>query len=148
MLRLPKSLLAVIAGAAATLAGCDELPRDPEDTTEQVSGSVLRVGWIAGAEPTELERAAVDALAVRLAAAVETSQDTVHQLVPRLEEGSLHLVLGSLPEQTPFAARVGLSKPVGTVLLGGETQPTVVAIRSGENRFLLLVNDAIMKATP
>jgi len=72
----------------------------------------------------------------------------VHQLVPRLEEGSLHLVVGSLPEQTPFAAQIGLSKPVGTVILRGETQPTVIAIRSGENRFLLLVNDAITKAKP
>jgi hypothetical protein len=150
MPRMPKSLLAILAGvsAAGILAGCDELPRDPEDTTDEVSGSLLRVGWIAGAEPTAAERAAVAALAARLGAVVETRQDTVHQLVPRLEEGALHLVMGALPEQTPFAARIGLSAPVGTVMLGGETQPTVIAIRSGENRFLLLVNEAIRKATP
>lgn len=147
MPRLPKSLLATFAGvlAAGLLAGCDELPRDPEDTTARVSASVLRVGWVAGAEPTEVERAAVEALAARLGADLETTEDTVHQLVARLEEGSLHLVLGALPEKTPFASRVGLSKPVGSVVLHGEAQPTVIAIRSGENRFLLLLNDAIEK---
>ena len=135
-----------VAGPVALLAGCDDLPRDPEDTTERVTSSVLRVGWVAGAALNEIERDAVAHLAERLRAAVEVSEGPVHQLVAELEEGTVHLVGGELPEKTPFAADVGLTKAVGTIVLRGETQPTVMAIRSGENRFLLLVNDAIKRA--
>jgi len=150
MQRMPKSVAMVAgllwAGALGMLAGCDDLPRDPEDTTEQVTGAVLRVGWVAGTEPSEIERAAVQDLAGRLDAAVTATEGPVHQLVADLDEGKLHLVGGALPEKTPFASDIGLTKPVGTVVLRGEAQPTVMAIRSGENRFLLLVNEAIEKA--
>jgi hypothetical protein len=151
MPRLPKTLSALVAGsvwagALGALSGCDDLPRDPEETTENVSGAVLRVGWVAGAEPTEIERAAVAGLAARLGAAVEASEGTVHELVSGLEEGTVHLVAGELPEKTPFAREVGLTKRVGTVVLRGKAEPTAMAVRSGENRFLLLANEAIEKA--
>ena len=149
MARLPNRLLATVAGlamAGGLLAGCDDLPRDPERTTEEVRGAVLRVGWVAGAEPTGIERAAVAGLAARLDAALKVTEGTVHQLVAALDEGKVHVVGGGLPEKTPFASDIGLSKPVGTFVLRGEAQPTVMAIRSGENRFLLLLNDAIEKA--
>jgi hypothetical protein len=151
MPRSPKTLLALaaapfLAGALGVLAGCDDLPRDPEETTERVGGAVLRVGWVAGAEPSPIERAAVAGVAERLDASVEASEGPVHQLVADLQEGKLHLLGGALPEKTPFASEIGLTKPVGIVTLRGEIQPTVMAIRSGENRFLLLVNEAIAKA--
>lgn len=147
LMPLPRTaLLAILAVAAGVLAGCDELPRDPEGTTERVTGSVLRVGWIAGAEPTEVERAAVEGLAARLDAAVEAAEGTAHEFAAELDEGKVHLVGGGLPENTPFASDIGLSKPVGTIVLRGEAQPTVMAVRSGENRFLLLLNEAIEKA--
>jgi hypothetical protein len=150
MPRSPKTLL-VIAGVAVgvqlgALAGCDDIPRDPEDTTDLVTGSVLRVGWVAGAEPNEIEHAAVATLAERLRAAIEISEGPVHQLMAELEEGTVHVVGGAVPEKTPFAKDVGLTKRVGTVVLRGEVEPTVMAIRSGENRFLLLVNEAIAGA--
>ncbi len=126
--------------------GRGDLPRDPEDTTARVTGSVLRVGWVAGAEPDEIERAAVAQLAVRLNAAVQVSEAPVDQLVAELEDGTVHLVGGELPEKTPFGREIGLTKSVGTVVLRGDLQPTAMAIRSGENRFLLLVNEAITRA--
>lgn len=135
-----------LTGALAMLAGCDDLPRDPEETTETVSGAVLRVGWVAGAEQTDVERAALADVAKRLGAALETSHAPVHELVAGLDEGTVHVIGGALPEKTPFASEIGLTKPVGTVVLKGEVQPAVMAVRSGENRFLLLVNDAIAKA--
>jgi hypothetical protein len=150
MSRFIRLLSALVAGLAfaggSMLAGCDDLPRDPEDTTGQVSGAVLRVGWVAGAEPSAVERAAVAGLAARLAAAVEVTEAPVHRLVAELEKGSVHLLGGELPEATPFASEIGLTKSVGTVVLRGEAQPAVMAIRSGENRFLLLVNEAIEAA--
>lgn len=151
MRRLPETLLAWVAGLAGAccvgvLSGCDDLPRDPEETTEEVTGAVLRVGWVAGAEPTEIERAAVAELAARLGADVAWSEAAVHKLVSDLDDGTVHLVGGELPETTPFATEIGLTKRVGTVALGGKAEPTVMAIRSGENRFLLLVNEAIAKA--
>ena len=120
--------------------------RDPEETTEQVSGGVLRVGWVAGAEPNAIERGAVAGVAERLGASVEASEGPIHHLVSELQEGRLHLLGGALPEKTPFASEIGLTKHVGAVVLRGEPEPTVMAIRSGENRFLLLVNEAIAEA--
>jgi hypothetical protein len=151
MPRSPKTLLALaaaplVAGALGVLAGCDELPRDPQETTEQVSGAVLRVGWVAGAEPSATERAAVAGVAERLGASVQAVEGPVHRLVAELQEGRLHLLGGALPEKTPFATEVGLTKQVGTVVLRGNAEPAVMAIRSGENRFLLLVNEAIALA--
>jgi hypothetical protein len=148
MPRSPRTLLALAAAPllAGVLAGCEDLPRDPEETTEQVSGAVMRVGWVAGAEPSDIERAAVAGVAERLGASVEVIEGPVHRLVAELGEGKLHLLGGELPEKTPFATEVGLTKPVGTVVLHGKAEPTVMAIRSGENRFLLLVNEAIEKA--
>lgn len=102
--------------------------------------------WIAGAEPTAVEHGAIADLAARLGATVETAAGPVHALVAELEEGNLHLVGGALPRGTPFASHVGLTKTVGTITLRSEAEDTVMAIGSGENRFLLLVNDAIERA--
>jgi hypothetical protein len=133
-------------GAFVLCAACDDLPRDPEDTSGEVAGGVLRVGWIAGVEPSEIERAAIAEIAAGLEATVETAAGPVHRLIADLEDGKLHIVAGALPEKTPFAQQVGLTNPVGEVVLRGEAQPAVMAIRSGENRFLLLVNEAIERA--
>lgn len=119
-----------------------KVPDDPEGTTEEVTGNILRVGTLI--EP--LGRADADAVA-RVANAVQAETELVtgdpHTLFAQLEDGKIHLIAGRIPASTPFAADVALTDPLGGIMLGNDTEDRVLAIRKGENRFLITVNRAI-----
>jgi hypothetical protein len=51
-----------------------------------------------------------------------------------------------VPESTPFQKELGLSKPVGRLHSAHEEEDRVIAVRPGENAFLLKVNQAIEAA--
>ncbi|MGR3761310.1 enoyl-CoA hydratase [Roseobacteraceae bacterium NS-SX3] len=137
------SQLGKTAGAACLLllTAC-QLPRDPEGTTRTVSGATLRVGALI-VPLTEPDSRAIDATAQALSAQVEIVEGDPHQLFAMLEEGEIHMVAGRLPASSPFKTRVGLSNPIGGLQLKGETVDRVLAVRKGENRFLMTVNQAI-----
>lgn len=125
----------------AALAAC-KIPADPEGTTDAVTGDILRVGALI--EPLDQ----LDAYAVaRVADAVQAETELVtgdpHSLFAQLEDGEIHLVAGRIPASTPFADNVALTDPMGQVVLGGKTKERVLAVRKGENRFLITVNRAI-----
>lgn len=125
------------------LAGCD-LPRDPEGTLERVSGGELRVGVLTGNERALTEdRRVVDALAQRIGARPTFHPGDAHDLLFDLQHGALDLVIGGLPSKTPFVQDVGLSKSAGPLFQPGEAEDRVLAVRNGENGFLLAVNEAI-----
>ncbi|MCQ0090867.1 enoyl-CoA hydratase [Roseovarius sp. M141] len=134
-----RTLMAVLA--MSLLIAC-KVPDDPEGTTEEVTGGILRVGALV--EP--LDQADSDAVA-RIASAMQAETELVtgdpHTLFVQLENGKLHIIAGRIPANTPFAADVALSNPLGRVTLGNETEDRALAIRKGENRFLITVNRAI-----
>jgi hypothetical protein len=136
-------LMAFIAGSS--LVGCD-LPRDPEETLEKVRGQELRVGVLKFGENAEKDRPVVERLARRLGSKPVYVEGDAHALFEDLKRGGLHLVIGGVPESTPFKKELGLSKPVGPLLRAHEDQKRVLAVRPGENAFLLRVNQAIEEA--
>ncbi|MFD1694340.1 ABC transporter substrate-binding protein [Roseibium aestuarii] len=127
------------------LAACN-FPQDPEETLDKVRGGELVVGVngsskadpAAGLENPR-ERAILTRFAERLDARIVLRHDEFHQLAAALEEGEVDLIAGDLPETTPFATRLGLSRPMSETRLRGETVKTVFAVRKGENRFLSLL---------
>ena len=129
--------------ALLTLAGCD-LPKDPEGTLERVRGGELRVGVLTGNPRAEAEdRRIVDALAAAIQARPSFHPNDAHHLLWDLQHGGLDLVIGGMPAKTPFSQDVGLSKTAGPLFRPGEAEERVLAVRNGENGFLLAVNEAI-----
>lgn len=129
--------------AFALLPGC-KVPDDPEGTTEAVTGSVLKVGAL-----TEILDQ-VDANAIsQIAKALQTEPELVtadpHTLFAQLTEGKIHILAGRIPANTPFTADAALSVPIGRVALGDDVEDQVLAVRKGENKFLITVNRAIEK---
>jgi hypothetical protein len=136
----PAVLMAFLVGFI--LAGCD-LPRDPEKTLETVQGRKLKVGVLKFGGNAEKDRPIVERLAASLDAKPTYVEGDAHALFEDLKRGDLHLVIGGVPESTPFGKELGLSKPVGPLHGAREEEKRVLAVRPGENAFLLRVNQAI-----
>ena len=139
----PAVLMAFLVGFI--LAGCD-LPRDPEQTLETVQGQELKVGVLKFGENAENDRPIIERLAASLDAKLTYVDGDAHVLFEDLKRGHLHLVIGGVPESTPFGRELGLSKPVGPLHGAREEEKRVLAVRPGENAFLLRVNQAIEAA--
>ncbi len=136
-------LMAFLVGSV--LVGCD-LPRDPEETLETVQGQELRVGVLKFGQNADKDRPIVERLAASLEAKLVYVEADAHALFEDLKRGHLHLVIGGVPESTPFAKELGLSKLVGPLHGAQEEESRVLAVRPGENAFLLRVNEVIEAA--
>ena len=101
----------------AVATGCD-LPRDPEGTSERVSGGTMRVGiseappWtrVAGSEAGGVEVELVRHFARELGAEIHWVQGTEAALLEALENFELDLVIAGLTDDTPWSDRLGLSR--------------------------------------
>ncbi len=132
----------LLLSAVLALSAC-VLPKDPERTTERVSGRELVVGVLAD-ELSDPDRRVIDALAQRLGARPAPRTGPAHLLLALLEEGEVHLLAGDIPADTPLAAKAGLSNAVGRLHRpDGSEEDRVLLIRQGENRFLGELNRAI-----
>ena len=139
----PCLLITSLIGLA--LAGCD-LPRDPHETLKTVSGQELRVGVLKFHGNAEQDRPIVERLATRLGSKLVYIEGDAHALFEDLKRGHLHLVIGGVPESTPFGKELGLSKPVGPLHGAHEEEQRVLAVHPGENAFLLKINETIEAA--
>jgi hypothetical protein len=139
----PYVLMAFLVASA--LGGCD-LPWDPEETLETVQGKELRVGVLKFGPNADKDRPVAERLAKDLEARIVYVEGDAHALFEDLKRGQLHLVIGGVPKSTPFKKELGLSKAVGPLLGAHEDEDRVVAVRPGENAFLLKVNEIIETA--
>nr|WP_272902245.1 transporter substrate-binding domain-containing protein [Brevibacterium daeguense] len=131
----------------AVLAGCSgHYPADPHGTLNRVTGSILRVGVshnkpftsLEGETPAGEEVALIEEFASTLDAEIEWMDGSVEELVDQLEHGRLDMIIGGLTDQTPWQSKVGLTLPYAeTTDEFGQTDKHVMAVRMGENAFLL-----------
>ncbi len=129
------------------LTGCaGHYPADPHGTLERVTGSVLRVGVshhepfasVKGPVPSGREVQLVQQYATTLDAEVAWTADGEEELVDQLEHGQLDMMIGGLTDRTPWKKKVGLTRPyTQTTDEFGRTEKHVMAVRQGENAFLL-----------
>jgi hypothetical protein len=126
-------------------SGCDDLPRDPNDTLERVQRSPLRAGAVANPPWVEhgriaagAEVALVERFAHELGSEVHWRLGSEQELFAALEAFELDLVVGGLQESNPYLAHVGKSRPFGAAFAG---QAVVIATAPGENRFLLTLDE-------
>lgn len=127
----------ILCLALLALGGCS-LPKDPEGTSAKVQGKVLRVGLLQP-EPDEADREAIKTIARAFDAEPQLVGGAAHDLVARLESGAIHVLVGGIPKDSPFSKKVGLSRPFGKVDVGGKTKKRVLAVRKGENGFLVRI---------
>jgi polar amino acid transport system substrate-binding protein len=130
--------------ALVLAVGCG-LPRDPEGTLNSVRGGTLRVGFVvdtpwvtaAGTGAGGIEGAIASALARDLGARIAWTTAAETRLLTALHDGDLDLVVAGLTKDSPWSAKVSLTRPyyVDTTTVHGERAevPHVVALRAGEN---------------
>lgn len=146
------ALYPALIAFALLLTGCSYLPRDAHGWTDEIRRSgVLTVGTgpeegkdaSAGVTTlTQHEQKLVEDLARRLNARLEWKRGNIHTLLQALEEREIPLVAAHLPSDTPFAQKVGLSRPY--VKKGPEGKDYCLAVAPGENRLLLRVDEVII----
>jgi hypothetical protein len=129
-----------------TLSGCANLPRDQHGATARIQQSKVLVAGISreSDKPSSLEnreKRLVEEVGRRLGARVEWRSGNAHALLQDLEELKLPLVAATLPSDSPFADRIGLSQPY--VKDGPRHKDYCLAVAPGENRLLLLVDQVI-----
>lgn len=129
----------ILAGLAALhLAGCDYFPRDPEATLDQVrANATLRVG-IERPIPSEAERL-VRQIERATGAKAFIDRGGVEPLLAKLEAGEIDLVIALFGKDSPWAAKAALSPPLRVEGEGKDRIEWRAAMRSGENRWIMLV---------
>ena len=125
-------LCLVLIGVAA----CG-LPVDPRHTTDTVRGGTLRAGLVGNQAQTEFDTAHLKSLAQTRQAELDVVTGTTDELIELLSKGELDVV-ASLPKETPYRKQVGLTQ---TFAHPGWAKPRVWAVRSGENEWLIVLNN-------
>ena len=131
---------------ALSVAGCDAYPKDPAGTTEHIRQTgTLRTGLVATAEQDYADaRAFAGRLAGRLGAKPEFEIGAAAELMRRLDDGDLDLVVGRFAKKTPWKERAAFSAPVGERQPSGKDDPVLRgAVRTGENRWLMFIAHAM-----
>lgn len=139
-------------GAVALLlavTGCG-IPHDPDGTLDRVrEQQLLRAGAShhppfvqvesPDADPTGSEVELVEAYAEHLGADVEWTVGSEATLVEALEEGDIDVLAAGLADDSPWADRVGLTRPYAEKTDGpaGEQKSIVLAVAMGENALLV-----------
>lgn len=120
------------------LTGCNKFPQDPENTLGAIrERGIVRVG-IEQAVPREagdllreVERAT--------GAKARIVKAGVEPLLVKLDAGEIDLVIAPFGKETPWATEAALSPPLRTEGKGEKVVEWRAAMRSGENRWIMLV---------
>lgn len=124
--------------------GCTEYPKDPNKTLRKVTNGNLTIGysenspWVVKKEgepePRGIESALIKSFASSLHAKIIWENGSVEQLLKKLENRKIDVVIAGLTDETPWKTRmIGLTKPYQ--IIGKEKH--VIALQEGENAFLI-----------
>jgi ABC-type amino acid transport substrate-binding protein len=134
------------------LTGCQNFPKDPEKTLEQVTHGTLRVGysenppWVVKGPtgPTGIEPDLVNAFAKTINATVEWQNDAEQNLLEELEKSNLHVVIAGITDDTPWKTKIAFTRPYAEV---GKKKHVVCVIK-GENAFLVKLEKFLHQQQP
>ena len=141
-----RSLVAIALVSTLAFAGCASYPADPDGTLDRVSGGTLRVGISANGDwtdvtdegdPSGIEVTLIEDFAETIDAEVAWVEGGEEELLTRLEEGGLDVVIGGFTDQTPWSERAAITKPFTEVSTSRGVEKHVMAAAMGENAFLL-----------
>ena len=130
---------ACLLGTAA-MTGCDEFPKDIAGTMDSVlSTGILRAGIVAGGSEDE-ERAVANRIASSLSVSPEVISGSTEDLVRRLDEGEIAIVVGEFAKTTPWVGRAAITGPARASDPPKDHPVLRALVRSGENRWLIFVS--------
>jgi hypothetical protein len=132
----------ILAVAMSALAGCSDLPKDPDGTLDRiVRERQFRVGIVAS---RGADAAPHGALIARVAAATGArpaiEHDAAERLLIRLEDGALDLVLGEFEREGPWTTRVHILPALASGRTGSRETVVAAAAANGENGWIMLVD--------
>ena len=133
-----KVLIWLLAGL---FIGCENYPKDPDKTLEQVRNGTLIVGyaenppWVikTATEPTGIEAQLIKDFASTINARIKWQNDTEQDLFEQLEKKELHLVIAGLTDKNTWKSKISFTRPY----LKKEKDKHVMAVLKGENAFVL-----------
>lgn len=144
------------AALALALAGCADLPRDPDGTLDRVrETSILRAGASPGGERVRIDGARVSGVepdlvtgfARSLGARVRWRVGGEEELVTAMEDGELDLVVGGLSADSPWDKKVSLTRGYAESTEHGKKVEHVMAVPLGENAMLVALERHLDEAT-
>lgn len=134
-----------LAAAMLLAGGCDRFPDDPEHSLDNIrSRGVVRIGTqpVLPPEAEELVRRIERATGAR----AQLREGALEPMLSELEKGKIDLVIAPFRKDTPWAAMTALSPPLRAERSGKAGTEWRAAMRSGENRWILLVETEARKA--
>lgn len=135
---------AVAIAIALLFSGCDDFPRDPANSLDKIRASgIIRVGTEQDLPPEV--RKLVEQVETATGAKAELRRGALEPLLDKLETGEIDLVVAPFTKKTPWATMSALSPPVRTEGQGEQTVEWRAAMRSGENRWIMLVETSARK---
>lgn len=124
------------------LAGCSDIPRDPDRTLERVTREHrFYVGLVAANDGSDWQRVLARISKITGARPI-IRPGSLEPLLLELEEGKLDLVVGArLDAKSPWMKRLTIGPPLGEKADSPTAERLVT--RNGENAWIMLVHGAI-----
>jgi hypothetical protein len=120
------------------LGGCDTFPRDPSHSLEDIRArGTIRVG--VQPNPPAQAAALLQRLERATGARAEVRAGNLEPMLQKLEDGDIDLVIAPFKKDTPWAMQSALSPPIRSEGQGDAVIEWRAAMRSGENRWIILV---------
>ena len=158
--RISSWVPAMLLSAVFILTGCAvTIPVDPDGTLDRIrreqvlrAGASPRPGWVLvrsmTKDPTGREVDLVEGFASSLGAQVEWTVGGEEDLVARLEDGSLDVVVGGLTDQNPFSADAAMTRPYLEEMAQGTVEAHVMFVPMGENALQSALERWLDEAVP
>jgi polar amino acid transport system substrate-binding protein len=120
-----------------SLASCD-IPKDPEQTLERVrSSGSFRVGLVSReGEPDGRQQRFLAKVAEGTGASPDIRKGVAEDLLAKVEDGELDLVVGEFHSSSPWKDRVTFVPPLDELAPGEERLVMAAAAQNGENAWI------------
>lgn len=120
------------------LTACGDLPRDPDGTLERIENSKeIRVGATTALPPKATRL--LETIERRTHATAHVTTGALEPMLARLDEGEVDLVLAPFRADSPLTTSTTLSPSILRSGKGEKVTEWRAAVKSGENRWLVLV---------
>lgn len=129
---------------ALLFAGCDSFPRDPAHSLDDIHArGTIRVGAGQVLPPEAMQL--LQQVEKAAGAKAELQRGALEPLLDKLEAGEIDLVIAPFTKKTPWTTMRALSPPFRTEGQGERAIEWRAAMRSGENRWIFLVETSARK---
>ncbi len=136
-------LASVMMVAALLVAGCDDLPKDPDQTLTRVRRDgqfqVAIISAVDAGQAVSIIRRVEQTVGAR----ANLRQGHGEELLHELEQGRIDLVVGEFAENSPWSRKTTFSAPLGGQEPAKDQRAMRAVLRNGENAWIMAVEKAV-----